>query len=217
MLNIHPTLPNGKPCRILCIGAHCDDIEIGCGGTLLRLCEQYPNIICHWLVLCSVAEREAECRSSAASFLGGAMESHLHIYDFKDGYLPYIGGEVKDQFERLKSRINPDIILTHYRHDLHQDHRLVNELTWNTFRNHLILEYEVPKYDGDLGRPGFYVPLCDRHCQSKVDLLTRHYSSQQCHAWFCEQTFRGILKLRGIESGSPSGWAEAFYARKLIW
>jgi len=171
----------------------------------------------HWWVLCSDAQRQRECRASAESFLAGAAETHLEIHTFRDGYLPYQGGEVKDAFERLKQRFNPDIILTHCRGDLHQDHRLINELTWNTFRDHLILEYEIPKYDGDLGRPTLFVPLEEQHCDTKVALLMTHYSSQQAHRWFSEQTFRGLMRLRGVECGAPSGWAEAFYARKLIW
>ena len=217
MLRFSPVLADGERCTILCFGAHGDDIEIGCGGTLLRLIESGGPITCHWVVATSTPERERECRRSADLFLAGAARSEVVTWRFRDGYLPYLGGEVKDAFEGLKREISPDIVFTHYRGDLHQDHRLINDLTWNTFRDHLILEYEVPKYDGDFRSPNLYVPLSETQCQRKVDYLLECYATQRTHRWFTGETFRSVLRLRGVEAASASGYAEGFYAHKLTW
>ena len=214
MLSFIPA-PSGGPLRVLCLGAHCDDIEIGCGATLLRLLRGHTNVICYWAVLSSSEARERECRESAAAFLAGAREQHLIIQRFRDGYLPYIGPEVKDFFERLKGEIDPDVVFTHCREDLHQDHRLISSLTWNTYSNHLVLEYEIPKYDGDLQSPNVFLPVDEDSCRRKVEYLMRCYGSQTTHAWFTESTFRAVMRLRGVESGSPTGYAEAFYGRKV--
>ncbi len=202
--------------RILCLGAHSDDIEIGCGGTILHLIESVPDIELYWIVFCSNAERAKEAQKSATWFLRNIRRKTIVIKSFRDGFLPYTGGEVKDCFEELKPVFKPDLILTHCRHDLHQDHRLLCELTWNTFRNHLILEYEIPKYDADLQSPNFFVPLSKAICTAKVKTLMRHFGTQRNKHWFSEDLFLGLLRLRGVEAASPTGFAEAFYCRKML-
>jgi LmbE family N-acetylglucosaminyl deacetylase len=204
----------GKSGQILCIGAHCDDIEIGCGGTILRLLREYPRAEVTWVVLTSSVSRASEARRAASRFLEKARRHRVSIEKFRDGFLPTHAGRVKEYFEALKGRIDPDVIFTPYRNDLHQDHRLASELTWNTFRNHLILEYEIPKYDGDLGVPNAFSPLSEKDCQTKIRLLLETYASQRDRDWFTEDTFRALLRLRGIECRSP--WAEAFHCRKVL-
>lgn len=205
------------PLTVLCLGAHSDDIEIGCGGAILRLIAERPDARCHWVVFSRSgdAQREAEARASAAAVLGDAA-AQIDVHDFRDAYFPYEGGRIKDVFEGLKRRLRPDVIFTHARDDLHQDHRLVCELTGNTFRDHLILEYEVPKYDGDLGRPGVFIPLTEDQVQRKIELLMHHFGSQRSRAWFAPETFRGLLRIRGLECNAPSGYAEAFHCRKCV-
>jgi LmbE family N-acetylglucosaminyl deacetylase len=204
-----------EPRTILCLGAHSDDIEIGCGATLLQLrsCEVRPRFV--WVVLSATGARETEAREAAELFTAGC-DSQIFLKEFRDGYLPYEGHQVKDFFEELKLHVNPDIIFTHWHGDAHQDHRLVSELTWNTFRNHLILEYEIPKFDGDLGRPNTFVPLEEWAFRQKVQNLTDIFASQRSKPWFNSDTFLGLMRLRGIESNAPSGYAEAFYVRKLL-
>jgi LmbE family N-acetylglucosaminyl deacetylase len=204
-----------EPFQVLCLGAHSDDIEIGCGGTILRLAAQYPNCLFHWVVLTAKGVREAEAKHAAALFAGDARLKGAYFKDFDDGFLPYVGGEVKLFFETLKG-INPDLIFTHNRADFHQDHRLISELTWNTFRNHMILEYEIPKYDGDLGRPNLFVPLDAATCHKKVENLIEAFASQRAKPWFQENTFFSLLRLRGMECNAPSGFAEAFYCHKIV-
>jgi LmbE family N-acetylglucosaminyl deacetylase len=201
--------------RVLAIGAHADDIEIGCGGTLLRLAEMYPDAEVLWVVLSGQADRAEEARLSAAEFTAGFASSRVVQEGFRDGFFPYSGEPVKSFFEDLKGEISPDVIFTHQRADLHQDHRLVSELTWNTFRDHLILEYEVPKYDGDFGVPNVFVHLNASIVKRKIDMLLRHFGTQLDRRWFTEDLFRSVLRLRGMESSSPTGHAEAFYGRKL--
>jgi LmbE family N-acetylglucosaminyl deacetylase len=203
--------------RVLCLGAHSDDIEIGCGGTILRLIHDYPDLCMTWIVFGANPVRGTEARSSAERFLEQVKERNIVVKDFRDGFFPYVGGEIKAYFEQLKREIDPDIIFTHYRNDLHQDHRLINELTWNTFRNHLILEYEIPKYDGDLGVPNLFVHLDRAICERKVDDILREFASQKGKHWFTEETFFSLLRLRGIESKAPDRYAEAFYCRKLVY
>lgn len=205
-----------RPLHILCLGAHCDDIEIGCGGTILRLLQEKREIAVTWVTFCSTPHRKLEAERSAAAFLRTAADSRVMIHAFRDGFLPWLGAEVKEEFEKLKSLPAPDILFTHGRDDAHQDHRLVAELTWNTFRNHLIFEYEIPKYDGDLGRPGVYVPLDESTCRKKIDLIREGYPSQSQKGWFTEDIFRSLLRLRGMEANAPSGHAEAFHCRKLV-
>jgi LmbE family N-acetylglucosaminyl deacetylase len=205
------------PLTILCLGAHSDDIEIGCAGTLLRLLAERGDVRCHWVVLSGGLsdQRSGEARASASDLLGRAAAA-IEVRSFRDAYFPYCGDQVKDYFEELKKQVQPDIVLTHYRDDLHQDHRLAAELTWNTFREHLILEYEVPKYDGGLGSPNLFVPLDRKYVDRKIQLLMTHFGSQHSNQWFSEETFRGLMRIRGLECNAPSGYAEAFYTRKAV-
>jgi LmbE family N-acetylglucosaminyl deacetylase len=202
--------------RVLCLGAHSDDIEIGCGGTILKLLENNQNLEFCWVAFSSGEERAKEARESAAAFLRGAKTQNIVIKNFRNSYFPFHGAEIKDFFEQLKREFVPDVVFTHYRGDLHQDHRLVSELTWNSFRDHLILEYEIPKYDGDLGVPNFFVHLDKKAVDRKIEYISRHFKSQQSKQWFDPDTFLGILRLRGVESNSPTKYAEAFYCRKVI-
>ena len=209
-----PFSPQQNP-RVLCLGAHSDDIEIGCGGTILRLLAEHSNLSVYWVVFSANQARRREALTSARLFLGGTKSKKIVVHSFRDGFFPYQGARIKREFELLKA-INPAVILTHFRHDLHQDHRLVNELTWNTFRNHLILEYEIPKYDGDLGAPNVFVPLSEFVCRQKAEYLSRAFQTQRGKHWFTDGTFLGLMRLRGVESGSRQKHAEAFYARKLV-
>ncbi len=202
--------------RVLCLGSHADDIEIGCGGTILKLIKTYPNIEFNWVVFSSNSKREREAYESAKMFLSQAQEKNIVVKNFRDGFFPFIGSEIKEFFEQLKQDVHPDIILTHYRNDLHQDHRLISDLTWNTFRNNLILEYEIPKYDADLGSPNFFVHLDELICQKKIKYILESFESQKGKHWFAEETFLSLLRLRGIESNAPSKYAEAFYCRKVV-
>lgn len=202
--------------HILCLGAHSDDIEIGCGGTLLRLLAENPDVQVTWVVFSSTPAREAEAKASAADFLAATKHQRIIIHRFRDAFFPYDGPAIKEAFEVLKADSSPDLIFTHCRHDLHQDHRVLNELTWNTFRDHLIWEYEIPKYDGDLATPNLYVHLDKTTCERKAELLMRHFATQSNKHWFTSETFLGLLRLRGIESRSPLGYAEGFYSRKAV-
>jgi LmbE family N-acetylglucosaminyl deacetylase len=202
--------------HVLCLGAHCDDLEIGCGGTVLTLAAQPNSPAFTWMVFSSDTTRESEALRSAETFLRNAASSRIIIKKFRDGFLPYEGGLVKDTFEELKGTVSPDLVLTHYRNDLHQDHRLISELTWNTFRNHLILEYEIPKYDGDLGVPNVFVPLSESVCRDKIDTILTSFASQAGRHWFTEELFRSLLRLRGMECKAASNYAEAFHCRKLL-
>lgn len=205
-----------EPLEVLCLGAHSDDIEIGCAGTIQRMLIEHPKARCHWIVFSGgEGERASEARASASALLGDRAAS-IQVESFKDAYFPYHGSQVKGFFDDLKRRIRPDVVFTHYHADLHQDHRLLAELTWNTFRDHLILEYEIPKYDGGLGSPNVFVPLSDEAVANKVELLMSHFGSQRSNQWFSEATFRGLMRLRGIECNAPSGYAEAFYGRKCV-
>jgi LmbE family N-acetylglucosaminyl deacetylase len=208
------SLAAGQPLRrILVIGCHPDDIEIGCGGTILSLLggSEKPEVT--WVVLAADGERADEARSSAAAFLAAAASAEVRVHDFRDGFLPHEGARLKEAFESLKEAL-PDVILTHGRHDLHQDHRLASELTWQTFRDHLILEYEIPKYDGDLGSPNVFVPLTDALLEEKLRLLGEHHASQSGKHWFEPELFRGLARLRGMEAATR--YAEAFTCRKLL-
>ena len=205
-----------KPLSILALGAHCDDIEIGCGGTILSILNSNANVHVRWIVFSSNEKRKAEATAGARLFTEKAEALDLKIYNFRDGFLPYHGEEVKQQFEEIKKQADPDLIFTHYRHDLHQDHRLVSELTWNTFRNHLILEYEIPKWDGDLGIPNTFVHLDESIAAQKIQYLQQTYNSQQTKAWFTDDLFWSMMRLRGMESNSTSTIAEAFHSRKAL-
>jgi LmbE family N-acetylglucosaminyl deacetylase len=207
----------GHPARtVLCLGAHSDDIEIGCGGTVLRLAEAASDLTVHWVVLSASGVRVAEAERSAERFLARVPKAEVIIKDFRASFFPFVGAEIKEFFELLKDRIDPDLVLTHARHDLHQDHRLTAELTWNTFRDHLVLEYEIPKYDGDLGAPNAFVPLAADHYQAKVEHLLECFPSQRTRPWFTRDTFLALMRLRGVESNAPSGYAEAFYCKKAV-
>jgi LmbE family N-acetylglucosaminyl deacetylase len=206
---------DSAPRKVLCLGAHSDDIEIGCGGTILRIIEAHHGLEFRWVVFSSTPQRRTEARKSAKLFLKSAA-SRVVIGNFRDGYFPFQGTRLKDSFEALKKSFSPDLIFTHYGKDLHQDHRLISELTWNTFRNHLILEYEIPKYDGDLGTPNLFVRLHDSLCRQKIEYLLKTFKSQNSKHWFTEGAFRAILRLRGIECNAPEKYAEGFYCRKLV-
>lgn len=203
---------------ILLLGAHCDDIEIGCGATLMQLAARHPGACFTWVTLSEdggrEGEREAETRAAARRLLDGAAHVEVVVERFRGSYFPHAGPALKDCIESLK-RCAPDLILTHARHDLHQDHRVVNELTWNTFRDHAIWEYEIPKFDGDLGVPNVFVPFSRADIERKCEVLMECFPSQRARAWFTPDTFLGLARLRGIECQAPGGYAEAFYGRKL--
>jgi LmbE family N-acetylglucosaminyl deacetylase len=216
MLKLQFCKPTDSFYRILCLGAHSDDIEIGCGGTILTLLELYPYVECYWVVFSADQQRACEARHSADSFLKHAQAKHIVIQDFHESFFPYIGAAIKEYFEALKHVFSPDLIFTHYRSDLHQDHRLISELTWNTFRNHLILEYEIPKYEGELGIPNLFVPLAELVYRKKLQYILDSFPSQRHRGWFDQETFLAILRLRGVECNAPSKYAEAFYCRKAV-
>jgi LmbE family N-acetylglucosaminyl deacetylase len=205
----------GEPLNVVCLGSHSDDIEIGCGGTLLRLAEQHRDCQFHWVVFSAIGVRESEARRAASLFAGSRLKGLL-LKTFKDGFMPYDGAEVKAVFENELKHLAPDIVFTHNRKDAHQDHRLIGELTWNTFRDHLILEYEIPKYDGDLGQPSVFVPLEREMCEKKVRYIIDSFESQRVKRWFEPGTFLSLMRLRGMECNSASGYAEAFFCRKLV-
>ena len=205
-----------RPMRLLCIGAHSDDIEIGCGGTILRMMAEMPSLEVRWIVLSARGARKQEALASAKRFLQSTRLKRVVVKQFKESFFPYVGDKIKAFFEQLKAEFDPDLILTHYRHDLHQDHRVVSDLTWNTFRDHLIWEYEIPKYDGDMGVPNVFSPLNLEVCTEKVRLLMEGFGSQRSRRWFTDDTFWALLRLRGIEAGSSGRFAEAFYARKIV-
>jgi len=206
----------GERLSILCLGAHSDDIEIGAGATVLSLVDRGVLLDVNWCVLSGGDKREREARASAADFLSRAASVHIEVLSFRDGFFPEQGEQIKSWFETLKGNVNPDVILTHRRDDAHQDHREVSRLAWNTFRDHCILEYEIPKWDGDLGQPNLYMPVSAGALQRKIDLLMSHFGSQRSKQWFDAETFRGLARLRGMECRAPERYAEAFFARKLL-
>jgi len=208
------SLKKDSPLTLLCLGAHSDDIEIGCGGALLQLKKSYPKLKLHWVVFSAIGGRGREATKGAELF-GSGCEKEVVLKEFRDGFLPYSGTVVKEFFEELKGHVAPDLVFTHWQGDAHQDHRLLSELTGNTFRNHLVLEYEIPKYDGDIGRPNVFVPLDAPLAEEKVDHLFAAFESQRSKPWFDRATFLGLMRIRGMESNSASGYAEAFHCRKL--
>ncbi len=214
MLSFTPEFPASG--TVLCLGAHCDDIEIGCGGTLFELRRRRPDLRFVWAVFSGESVRELETRAAAAKLLGPGTEYAVEVHGFRGSYFPYLGTQIKDAFESLRSRVAPDLILTHFLGDRHQDHRTIAELTWNTFRSHAILEYEIAKYEGDLAHPGVYFPLPPAAVERKIDTLMECFPSQRQRQWFDAELFRAQLRLRGVECNSPSRYAEAFHARKLI-
>ena len=205
-----------KPLRVLCLGAHSDDLEIGCAGTLLEWLARYPAVEITWVVMSAAGGREKEARQSARTLLRGASKLNIVIREIRDGFFPAHFAEAKQVFEELKASESPDVILTHRLEDRHQDHRLVAELTWQTWRDHLILEYEIPKYEGDLGQPNLYVPVSARAGKRKVDHLMRHFGSQRSKSWFSPSTFNSLLQVRGVECRAASGLAEGFHVRKAV-
>jgi len=211
----HPSLAGVRD--VLCLGAHPDDIEIGCGGTLLRLLAENPAIRVTWVVFSGQDHevRRGEAERGAASFCAGAAEPTVHVEGFRDAYFPF-DRTLKDRFRELAAEVDPDVIFTQRRDDAHQDHRTLADLTWQHFRNHLVLEYEIPKYEGDLGQPNLFVPLSAEQAERKVDLLMETFASQTARSWFTPDTFRATLRLRGIECGAAEGFAEGFYARKVV-
>jgi LmbE family N-acetylglucosaminyl deacetylase len=215
MINLVFDRDRNSAFKILCLGAHSDDIEIGCGGTILRLISEYPQLCVYWVVFGSDQIRAEEALKSANALLAPVAEKTVIIKGFRDSFFPYVGSEIKEYFEAFRSEYSPDVIFTHYRDDRHQDHRLISDLTWNTFRDHFILEYEIPKYDGDLGSPNFFFHLNEQICQRKVQHLLSYFKTQTDRSWFTEDTFLALLRLRGVEARSPVKYAEAFYCRKL--
>ena len=219
MLTLNPSFASGRRPSILLLGAHSDDIEIGCGATLLQLAAERHNASVHWVVFSAEGERGREAKASANEFLGGFADPCITLHEFRDAYFPQCIGEIKDAFESLKQRFSPDVVFTHHGNDRHQDHRIISELTWNTYRDHLILEYEIPKYDGGLGDPNVFVPVTTEQCERKIDALLRHFQTQGNKHWFSRDLFAGLMRVRGLEGHSPSGLAEAFHCRKanLTW
>jgi LmbE family N-acetylglucosaminyl deacetylase len=205
----------GDRLSVLCLGAHSDDIEIGAGGTLLSWLDRGVRLDVHWCVLSGIDERGREARASATDFLAAVENRAIEVMNFRDGFFPEQGEQIKVWFEALKGRVNPDIILTHRQDDAHQDHRQVSRLVWNTFRDHLVLEYEIPKWDGDMARPNLYMPVPASVIQRKVELLMSHFGSQRSKQWFDPETFLGLARLRGMECRAPERYAEAFVARKM--
>jgi LmbE family N-acetylglucosaminyl deacetylase len=208
MLTLQFPFQKDRPLNILCLGAHSDDIEIGCGGTMLRLLSEHQNMGVDWVVFSSAKDRAGEAQRSADLFLAGAGRKNVVLKNFRDGFFPYSGGEIKEYFEAIKKDLNPDVIFTHFRHDLHQDHRLICELTWNTFRNHLILEYEVIKYDGDLGSPNVFIPLDRATCRKKIEIISECFKTQGNRSWFNEEVFFSLMRIRGVECNAPDQYAE---------
>jgi LmbE family N-acetylglucosaminyl deacetylase len=207
----------GARFHLLCLGAHADDIEIGCGGLVLTLLKTHRRIDVHWIVFSADARRSREARQGARAFLGTGGTSGVAVHRFRDGFFPYQGAAIKKAFETVKRSVpSPDLVLTHYRDDRHQDHRVISDLTWNTFRDHVVLEYEIPKYDGDLGTPNCFVPLDRETSERKVKGIEAAFPSQRHKSWFDADTFLGLMRLRGVECRAGEGYAEAFYARKVV-
>jgi LmbE family N-acetylglucosaminyl deacetylase len=204
----------GSVRRILCVGAHSDDIEIGTGGTLLRLAGEIPDLEICWVVFSAPGARAEEARRSSEAFLEGVVRKEVRIGSFRESYFPSEWPSIKEWYEEIKAKFDPDVVFTHYRDDRHQDHRVLSDLTWNTFRNHLILEYEILKYDGDLGRPNVFVPICEQLCARKIELLLKNFKTQSSKHWFSSDTFEAMHRIRGVECASVTGRAEAFYCRK---
>ncbi|MCC7086369.1 MAG: PIG-L family deacetylase [Pirellulales bacterium] len=201
---------------ILCLGAHSDDLEIGCGGALMKLLAERPDLHVQWVVFGATGQRADEARASAEALLASAASMRIELLAFTDTCFPFLGMEIKEQFRRLQNEASPDLIFTHRLEDRHQDHRLLAELTWNSFRDHLILEYEIPKYEGDLGQPNCFVRVSEDLCRRKCEHLMQYFPSQLQKPWFTADAFQALMRLRGIECNSPSGFAEGFCCRKFV-
>jgi LmbE family N-acetylglucosaminyl deacetylase len=206
----------GPTRRVLCLGAHSDDIEIGAGATLLQLASEVHDLEIMWVVFSAPGRRAGEARQSAEDFLSDISRKEIKIGSFRESYFPSEWPSIKEWIEAIKAKFDPDVVFTHYRHDRHQDHRVLSDLAWNTFRNHLILEYEILKYDGDLGQPNLFVPLSERLSSRKIEMLLKHFKTQSSKHWFTRDTFAAMHRIRGIECASYTGLAEAFYSRKLL-
>jgi len=204
------------PLHILCLGAHADDVEIGCGGAVSRLLAEHGGSSLRWVVLSAPGEREREARASAERLTAGARASVIDTLQFRDGHFPVALSAIKDALDGIKRVFTPDLVFTHCREDLHQDHRVVSDVAWQTFRGTLILEYEIPKWDGDLGRPNVYLPLSREAARHKAEHLLAAFPTQRSKPWFTEDTFLGLMRLRGVECGAEEGYAEAFYGRKVV-
>ena len=204
-----------SPLKILVLGAHCDDVEIGCGSTLLKLLDEHPTAEVFWVIFSSNSARKIEAENSAKEYLKNHSKSTIEINSFRNGFFPYVAIEIKEYFETIRARFDPDIIFTHYTEDKHQDHRTIAELSWNTFRNHAIFQYEIAKYDGDLVTPNFYSVVDSAYVEKKIDLLMKHFVSQADKHWFTKDLFESLMRLRGVECASESDFAEGFHARKL--
>ena len=215
MLRLAPDLSEDRALNVLCLGAHSDDIEIGAGGTILTLLQRHRAVRVTWVVFSAAGERAEEAWSGARDFLSGAEEVQIVLEEIRDGFFPAEFAQLKERFERLKRETVPDVIFTHAREDHHQDHRLVAELTWNTFREHLVLGYEIPKYDPDMGNPNLFMPLSEKIAERKVAALMRNFASQRARRWFSAETFRGLMRVRGVQAAAPSGLAEGFVASKM--
>jgi len=216
MLGLSLQNPRKRAPRFLFIGAHADDLEIGCGGTAIELARRYPRSTFRWVVLSGDSTRHAEARRAVRALLGTSVKIDLELHSLRESHFPSQLPDIKATLERLKKDAQPDVVLSHFGGDLHQDHRTVSEAVWNTFRDHLILEYEIPKFDGGLGSPSFFVPLGKLALRRKVGTLMKVFKSQHGKRWFTPDTFHGLMRLRGIECNAPSGFAEAFYARKIV-
>ena len=206
----------GAPLSILCLGAHSDDVEIGCGGTLLRLLAEHPGSTVHWATFSATPERADETRSSSAAFTADAAALDLEIFEFAENHFPSQLSDIKRQLGDVAKRVNPDVVFTHRREDLHQDHYTLAELTWQAFRDHVVLEYEIPKFEGDLGHPNLFVPLSAEVADRKVALIREHFATQADKPWFRPEVFTGLMAVRGVECVAPQGYAEGFTARKLV-
>jgi LmbE family N-acetylglucosaminyl deacetylase len=219
MFNLSPMLPRDRSLVVLFLGAHSDDIEIGCGGTVLQLASSNLDVEIHWVVFSAIDQRRKEAKASARDFLADIPKNSVELHDYPDAYFPAHYAALKDSLKALSRQVTPDIVFTHCRNDLHQDHRTISELTWNAFRDNLILEYEIPKYDGDFGQPNLFVPIPEDVCRMKTSKLQQHFASQRNKSWFTDDVFSSVMRLRGIEARSPTGYAEAFYSRKarLTW
>lgn len=208
--------PDRKRLRVLCLGAHSDDIEIGCGGTLMRWMEEYEQVHVTWAVLSASGVRGEEASRSVQALLLPGVTADVVLGDFEDAHLPAEFRRAKSFMRELHDRADVDVVLTHCLGDRHQDHRLIAELTWQCWRNHLVLGYEIPKYEGDLGRPNLFVPLSTAVVERKVAHLLEHFGSQRSRDWFSAETFSGLMRIRGLECRAASGFAEAFHAPKVV-